>query len=193
MVTRPGEIYLDHAATTTLRPVAIEALERCLADGHGNASGTHRAARRAKNTLEEAREHAAQMIGADSPHDVVFTSGGTESDNLAVVGSALASDNRSIVVSSVEHKAVLKSATSLGRFGYSARVVPSDRNGVIQPEAVAELVDADTAVVSVMSANNETGTVEPIEGIVDGVRSQSATAVIHTDAVQHFVAKPPNL
>jgi len=188
--SRTAEIYLDHAATTTLRPVAIAALERSFASAHGNASGHHGAARRAKNALEEAREHAATIIGADQPHDIVFTSGGTESDNLAIVGSALASQRRGIVVSSIEHKAVLESASVLSRFGYSTRLAASDVNGVIHPDAVAELVDGDTAVVSVMSANNETGTVEPIQAIVEHVRSRDSTIAIHTDAVQHFVAKP---
>ncbi|MEN8238528.1 MAG: cysteine desulfurase family protein [Actinomycetota bacterium] len=185
-----SEIYVDHAATTALRPAAIAALERSFAFTHGNAAGHHGAARRAKNALEEAREQAAELIGAARPHDIVFTSGGTESDNLAVVGSALPSESKVIVVSSVEHKAVLEAARGLSRFGYATRLVPSDGNGVIHPEAVAGVVDGDTAVVSVMSANNETGTVEPIDEIVERVRSVNRTVPIHTDAVQYFVAKP---
>jgi cysteine desulfurase len=183
-------LYLDHAATTTLRPAAITALERSFVSGHGNASGHHGAARRAKNALEEAREQAAELIGAYRPHDIVFTSGGTESDNLAVTGSALASEHKGIVVSSVEHKAVLEAAGVLSRFGYSARRAPCDDNGVIHPDAVAEILDGDTAVVSVMAANNETGAVEPIEAIVERVRSLDSTIPIHTDAVQLFVASP---
>jgi cysteine desulfurase len=184
-----GEIYLDNAATTALRPAAIASLERSFTAGYGNASGQHAAARRAKNALEEAREHAAELIGADRPHDIVFTSGGTESDNLAVIGSALASDRKGIVVSSVEHKAVLEAAEGLSRFGYLARSVPCDSAGIVHPDAVAELVDGDTAVVSVMAANNETGVIEPIEAIVESVRMLDRSIPVHTDAVQYFVAK----
>ena len=183
-----SEIYLDHAATTTLRPVAIAAIQRSFDSGRGNASGHHAAARRAKNALEEARELAAEVIGAGRPHDIVFTSGGTESDNLAIVGSALASERRGIVVSSIEHKAVLEAAGVLSRFGYSARFASSDDTGLIHPDAVGEIVGGDTAVVSVMAANNETGTIEPIEEIVECVRSLDSTIPIHTDAVQCFVA-----
>jgi cysteine desulfurase len=185
-----AEIYVDNAATTRMRSSAVAALERSIASGYGNAAGHHGAARRAKNALEEAREHAAELIGADRPHDVVFTSGGTESDNLAVVGAALASERKGIVVSSVEHKAVLEAAGALSRFGYSTRIAPCDAVGVIHPDAVVEIVDGDTAVVSVMAANNETGTVEPINEIVERVRSLDRAISIHTDAVQYFVAKP---
>lgn len=187
---RADEIYLDNAATTKLRPAAIAAFEQSFVSRYGNAAGHHKAARRAKNALEEAREHAAMLIGAGRPHDIVFTSGGTESDNLAVVGSALASERRTVIVSSIEHKAVLESAGALSRLGYSTRLVPCDGNGVIHPDAVATLVDSDTAVVSVMAANNETGTFEPIEAIVESVRSVDKTIPVHTDAVQYFVAKP---
>lgn len=185
-----SEIYLDHAATTPLRPAALAALERSFSSGYGNAAGHHGAARRAKNALEEAREQVADLIGAERPHDIVFTSGGTESDNLAVVGSAMASDRRGIVVSSVEHKAVLESAASLGRFGYSTRIARCDGSGVVHADAVAAVVDDGTAVVSVIAANNETGTVQPVEAIVERVRSLDGTIPIHTDAVQRFVAKP---
>jgi cysteine desulfurase len=185
-----AEICLDHAATTTLRPGAVAALERSFVSALGNASGQHRAARRAKNALEEAREQAADLIGAARPHDIVFTSGGTESDNLAVVGPALASDYREIVVSSVEHKAVLEAGAQLSRFGYTARLAPCDGNGVVHPDAVCDLVDAETAIVSVMAANNETGVVEPIGQIVEQVRTIDATIPVHTDAAQYFVARP---
>ena len=185
----PGEIYLDHAATTPMRPAAIAALEGSFGVMYGNAAGQHGAARRAKNALEEAREQAAELIGADRPHDIVFTSGGTESDNLAVMGAALASDRRSVVVSSIEHKAVLESAAFLTRFGYSVRTASCDRNGVVQSDAVAQLVEGDTAVVSVMSANNETGSIQPVAEIVERLRSLDHTIAIHTDAAQYFVGE----
>jgi cysteine desulfurase len=172
-----------------MRPAAIAALEESFGVMYGNASGQHGAARRAKNALEEAREQAAELIGADRPHDIVFTSGGTESDNLAVVGAAFASDRRSVVVSSIEHKAVLEPAASLTRSGYSLKIASCDSNGSIHPDAVAQLVDSDTAVVSVMSANNESGSIQPIARIVERLRSVDHTIPIHTDAAQYFVGE----
>jgi cysteine desulfurase len=186
---RRQEIYLDHAATTTPRPGAIAAMQEVFSSTHANASGQHAAARRAKNALEEARERAAELIGAQRPHDIVFTSGGTESDNLAISGTGLASQRRTVVVSGIEHKAVIESAKSLERFGYSVQLAPADTNGVVTPEAVAWHVDSDTALVSVMAANNEVGTVEPIADIVNRVRSLDASIPIHTDAVQYFVGR----
>ena len=183
------EMYLDHAATTTPRPEALDAMQEVFSSAHANASGQHAAARRAKNALEEARERAADIIGAPRPHDIVFTSGGTESDNLAIIGGALASQRQTIVVSGVEHKAVIESARSLERFGYSLRIAPVDNRGVVWPEAVAGIVDDDTALVSVMAANNEVGTIEPIADIVDEVRSIDSAIPIHTDAVQYFVGR----
>ena len=106
-------LYLDHAATTSVRPEALAAMQDAYSGANANASGLHHAARAAKNALEEARERAAAMLGVDRPLDIVFTSGGTEADNLAVAGTVLASDRRSVVVSEVEHEAVLRSATYL--------------------------------------------------------------------------------
>jgi cysteine desulfurase len=187
--TDPGEVYLDHAATTPMRPAAVAVLEESFGVTYGNAAGQHGAARRAKNALEEAREQAGELIGVDRPHDIVFTSGGTESDNLAVMGAALASDRRSVVVSSIEHKAVLEPTASLTRFGYSSRVATCDSNGVVHPDGVAQLVDGDTAVVSVMLANNESGGIQPVGEIVERVRSLDHTIPIHTDAAQYFVGE----
>ncbi len=183
------EIYLDHAATTTPRPCATAAMEFAIGSVHANASGLHASARRAKNALEEARERAAALIGADRPDEVVFTSGGTESDNLAVIGAALASPRRRIVVSQIEHKAVLDAARSLERFGYTVVPVPVDARGVVAADRLGDLVDSDTAVVSVMAANNEVGTVEPVGDIVKIVQSVDATIPVHTDAVQFFVGR----
>lgn len=193
MTGAADEIYLDHAATTTPRPVAIAAMEAAIATVHANASGLHASARRARNALEEARERAAELIGADRPHEIVFTSGGTESDNLAVVGAALASSRRRIVVSAIEHKAVLDAARSLERFCYSVALAPVDERGVVVTDGLVDLIDADTAVVSVMAANNEVGAVEPVGDIVEIVRSVDATIPVHTDAVQFFVGRELNV
>ncbi len=183
------EVYLDHAATTTPRPEAIAAMEAAITSVHANASGFHTSARRAKNALEEARERAAELIGTERRHDVVFTSGGTESDNLAVMGAAFASRRRTIIVSAIEHKAVLEAARSLARFGYAVQVAPVDEHGVLIVDRLAELVDGDTAVVSVMAANNEVGTFQPVGHVVETVRSIDDSIPVHTDAVQFFVGR----
>jgi len=118
-------IYLDHAATTTIRPVALEALDDAYARFDRNASGLHAEAREAKNALEDARERAASLLGTERPHDIIFTGSGTESDNLAVIGASLASEGKVIAVSAIEHKAVLKAAESLTRFGYTVDTIPA--------------------------------------------------------------------
>jgi len=182
-------LYLDHAATSPMRPEAREAMETVHAGGFGNASSQHGPARAAKNALEEAREQAAEIIGSDRPHDIVFTAGGTEADNLAVAGVALASDRRHIVVSAIEHKAVLESAASIERFGYDVVRVGVDGNAVVSPADVAAIVSADTAVVSIMAANNEIGTLEPVSEIVETVKSVDPRVPVHTDAVQAFVSE----
>jgi cysteine desulfurase len=179
-------LYLDHAATTRLRPEARRRLIAALDEAAGNPSGTHAVARAAKNLLEDVRERAAILLGADTPHEIVFTAGGTESDNLAVVGAALAHEGHGIVVSAIEHKAVSAPAHSLVRFGYHVEEAACDRDGVVHPDHVTPLVSTRTAVVSVMAANNEVGTVQPVAAITRAVRTTSS-AVVHTDAVQAFV------
>jgi cysteine desulfurase len=183
-------LYLDHAATSPMRPEASEAMAAIREAGHGNASSQHGPARAAKNALEEAREQAAEIIGSDRPHDIVFTAGGTEADNLAVAGVALGSDRRQVVVSAVEHKAVLEAAASLERFGYRVTTVGVDSDAVVSPASVAASVSSDTAIVSVMAANNEIGTLEPITEIVAAVKDVDPLIPIHTDAVQAFVSEP---
>ncbi|MEN8041884.1 MAG: aminotransferase class V-fold PLP-dependent enzyme, partial [Actinomycetota bacterium] len=150
-------LYLDHAATTTIRPEARAAFEDAYDRFDANASGQHAQARRAKNALEDARERASEMLGTASPHDIVFTGSGTESDNLAVVGASLASESTRIAVSAIEHKAVLLAASSLVRFGYSVDTIPASPRGVIEPEAAHEAGTDRPGVVSVMLANNEIG------------------------------------
>jgi cysteine desulfurase len=179
-------MYLDHAATTVLRPEAIEAMAAVQTRGDGNASGSHAQARQAKNALEFARERAAALLGAERSDSIVFTSGGTEADNLAVIGASLASDRRRVAVSAIEHKAVLESASSLERFGYAVELIPVAAACVVTPDAVRRSVAAGTAVVSIMTANNETGVVQPIADLVNEVRNAAPHAVFHTDAVQAF-------
>lgn len=185
-------LYLDHAATTPLRPEAAAAMAPYLEGVFGNPSGMHAVSRRAKNALEEARERAAAILGAAHPLDVVFTGGGTEADNLAVAGLALAGGRRGgVVTTAVEHEAVLATGRHLAGFGCPLAVVPVDGNGLVDPQRVADAVTGDTAVVSVMAANNETGVVQPVAQIAAAVAGRGVR--VHTDAVQAAVSRPVTL
>jgi cysteine desulfurase len=183
-------IYLDHAATTELRAETKEAMAPFLDDEFGNPSGVHGVARRAKNAIEEARERAASLIGAHHPLDIVFTGGGTEADNLAVVGAALARGERGgVVTTAVEHEAVLQSVKFLERLGCRVSRVGVDGRGRLDVGEVGASVTSGTAVVSVMAANNETGTLFPVSEIAAAVRATVPTVLVHTDAVQAFVTE----
>jgi cysteine desulfurase len=183
-------LYLDHAATSPLRPVAWEAMAR-LADDYGNPSGVHGISRDAKNALEAAREQAAGLIGAAHPSEIVFTGGGSEADNLAVLGAALTAGSPAhAVVSSIEHKAVLESARFLERLGGRVTRIPVDAAGVVDPARTADAVGPDTAVVSVMLANNETGALQPVAEVARAVHAANPATLVHTDAVQAFISEP---
>lgn len=183
-------LYLDHAATTPMRPEARAAMGPFLSESFGNPSGVHSVSRRVKDAVEQARERAAEIIGADHPLDVVFTGGGTEADNLAVAGRALAAGG-GVVTTAVEHEAVLESAAFVERLGHTVRIVGVDRFGVVDPEEIAGAVDAQIAVVSVMAANNETGVCQPVVAIAKAVESASGGRVhVHSDAVQAFISEP---
>ncbi len=179
-------IYLDHAATTTIRPVALEALHDAYERFDRNASGQHTESRNAKNALEEAREQAAALLGTSRPHGIIFTGSGTEADNLAVIGAALASDSEAVAVSAIEHKAVVKAAFSLRRFGYTVDTIPVSPAGVADLDHVARGEIPRLGVVSVMLANNEIGTIQPVTEIARVARTAHPGVVIHTDAVQAF-------
>ena len=179
--------YLDHAATTPLRPEAAAALIDALGRV-GNASSLHSAGRSARRTVEESRERIAAALGAE-PYDVLFTSGGTESLNLALKGIAWARRaadpaRRVVAVSAVEHHAVLDAAAWLGREGFDVRVLPVDSDGRLDLDAFDALLTdgSDLAVVAVMWANNETGTVQPIAAIA--ARAAAAGVPLVSDAVQ---------
>lgn len=185
-----GVHYVDHAATTPMRPAVVDAMAPFLDTTFGNPSGSHDVSRRAKNALEEARERAAAVLRA-APMEIVFTGGGTEADNLAVKGSALANGAMGgVVTDPIEHEAVLESAHFLERIGCDVRWVPVDRSGLVAPDDVAGLVDSGAAVVSVMAANNETGVVQDIAAIAAAARSANPDAAVHTDAVQAFASEP---
>lgn len=177
-------LYFDHAATAPLWPEVRAAMAPYFGDRFANASSLYAGAREARKAIEEAREIIAEAAGA-RPEEVVFTSGGTESDNLAIQGAVLRARHAGrdgIVVSAVEHHAVLDTAEWLGRNGFRATVVPVDREGVIDLDALAAAVDKRTSIVSVMSANNETGTIQPVARCAELARASGA--LFHTDAVQ---------
>lgn len=179
-------IYLDHAATTPMRPQVWEAMSPYATDSFGNPSGVHGVSRRAKNALEEAREQMAELIGA-SPLEIVFTSGGTESDNLAIKGAVLSStERRGLVTSAIEHEAVLETADFLKRLGMPVTIVGVDVEARLDPAEIGGAVNEDTAVVSVMLVNNETGTVQDIAAISKAVKAANPETLVHTDAVQGF-------
>lgn len=160
-----------------MRPEAIAAMLPWLTDHHANPSGAHRLAREARRALDDARETMAEVLGAQ-PGEVVFTSGGTEADNLAVLGTAEARGGV-LVCASTEHHAVLDPV--LGRAG---RTVGVDRDGVIDLDALAAALDPEVTLVSVMLANNEVGTIQPLAAVAEVVRSEAPGARLHTDAVQ---------
>jgi len=179
-------IYLDHAATTPMRPQVWEAMAPFARETFGNPSGVHGVSRSAKNALEESREKIAAVVGA-RPLEIVFTSGGTESDNLAIKGAVLSSTPRQgLVTSAIEHEAVLETADFLKRLGMPVSIVGVDSEARVHPDEVASAVTEDTAVVSVMMVNNETGTVQDVAAISNAVKQANSDTLFHTDAVQAF-------
>ncbi|HEX2195095.1 MAG TPA: cysteine desulfurase family protein [Candidatus Limnocylindria bacterium] len=176
-------IYLDHAATTPLRREVLDAMLPYLAEHHGNPSSIHGSGRRARLGLDEARETLARLIGA-RPREIVFTSGGTEADNLAVKGAAWAASarGRRVVTTAVEHKAVLNACAILERFGFGVTYLPVDRYGRVAPADVEAAITERTVLVSVQHANNEVGTVQPVEEI--GRICRERRVPFHVDAVQ---------
>ncbi|HEV8625550.1 MAG TPA: cysteine desulfurase family protein [Acidimicrobiia bacterium] len=179
--------YLDHAATTPLRPEALEAMLPFLQGSFGNPSGQHAQARVAKTAIEEAREQVAAALGA-KPAEIVFTGGGTEADNLAIKGAARSARDRGfgdgVVTTAIEHHAVLHSCDRLGRDGFRVAKVGVDADGVIDLDALAAALDERTTVVSVMLANNEVGVIQPLSAVAAVVAERAPRAVLHTDAVQ---------
>jgi len=176
-------IYLDHAATTKLDPAVLEAMLPYLADQFGNASSIYNLGREARKAVEEARELAAAFFGA-RPKEIVFTSGGSESDNLALRGVAWAARNKGnhIITSQVEHSAVLHTCQALEKQGFEVTYLPPDRTGLIDVEQVREALTERTILISIMHANNEVGTIQPVAEI--GALARERRIPFHTDAVQ---------
>ncbi|MER3444506.1 MAG: cysteine desulfurase NifS [Meiothermus sp.] len=174
-------IYLDYAATTPLDGEVKAAMERAFA-AWGNPSAVHAYGRAAKALLEESHERVARALGA-RPREIVFTSGGTEADALAVYGVALARGRGHLVTSQIEHSAVLTAMKGLERLGYAVSyLTPEPRTGLIYPEQVAEALRPDTLLVSLMTVNNELGTVYPVREVVEVCKARGV--LFHTDAVQ---------
>jgi cysteine desulfurase len=180
----PVRIYLDHNATTPLLPEVLEAVGQALASEYGNASSVHAFGQQAKARLDEARTAVAALLDAD-PGDVVFTSGGTESDNFALRGAAEALERtgrRRLLAGAIEHEAVLTTLKALERRGWTVDLLPATSAGIIAPETLAAALTPDTALVSIMHANNEVGTIQPIGELAAMAKAHGA--LVHTDAVQ---------
>ena len=179
-------IYLDHAATTPMRPGVWDAMRPYASDVFGNSSGVHGTSRRAKNALEEARERIAATLGA-RPKEIVLTSGGTEADNLALKGVVFNSGpRRGVATVATEHEAVLETTDFLRRVGFPTQVVGVDARGSVDVEALLDAIDANSAVVSIMFLNNETGVIQDLPGIVARIKDHDSEVLIHSDAVQAF-------
>jgi cysteine desulfurase len=169
--------YLDHAASTPMRPAAVEAMVPLLETAYGNPSGAHALARQARNTLEEARERLAAVVGCE-PGEVVFTGGGTEADNLAVSG-VLGARGGTVVCAATDHHAVLHPVERAG-----GRTVGVDGRGVLDLDQLAAALSPDVSLVSVALVNNEVGTIQSLDPIAAVVRAEAPNAVLHTDAAQ---------
>ena len=189
MQAPPRPIYLDHAATTPVRPEVLEAMLPHFTQHFGNPSSIHGVGQEARKALDQARDTVAQVLGC-RVGEVVFTSGGTESDNTALKGVAFAlrHTGNHIVTSVIEHHAVLHTCQQLEQMGFVVTYVPVDREGMVDPDQVAGAVTDRTIMVSVMTANNEIGTIEPVAEVARLVKERATalgrTIVIHTDAVQ---------
>ncbi|MDN5348158.1 MAG: cysteine desulfurase [Clostridia bacterium] len=186
------KVYLDHSATTPVRPEVLEAMLPYLKENFGNPSSIHSFGREAKKALEEARERVAGLIGA-RPEEITFTSGGTEADNLAIIGTAYANADkgRHIITSSIEHHAALDSAQFLLRHGFKVTFLPVTPEGLVRVEDVAAAITDETILISIMHVNNEVGTIQPIKEI--GRLAREKGIIFHTDAVQSVGKIPVNV
>src|SRR5262245_32832018 len=178
-------IYLDHAATTPLDERVLEAMLPYLRERFGNPSSIHRVGRQALDALDEARDIVAAVLRA-SPKELIFTGGGTEADNLAIKGAALALQRAGrgahLITSAAEHPAVLHAFEYLEAFGFEVTILPVDRYGLVHPADLADAIRPDTTLASIMYANNEIGTIQPISEL--GAICRERGVIFHTDAVQ---------
>src|SRR5258708_27033245 len=157
-------VYFDYNATTPLAPEVVDAVVRATRDTCGNASSVHHFGQQAKATIDEARSAVAALVNGD-PSEIVFTSGGTESDNFAIRGAAEAIEptgRRHLIASAIEHEAVLNTLKALARRGWRTTLLPVDQSGIVSPDRLREAIGRDTALGSVMHANNEIGPIQPV-------------------------------
>jgi cysteine desulfurase len=176
-------IYMDHAATTPIHPEVTEAMLPFLEERFGNPSSIYGEGREARKALEAARSEVAEALGAE-PMEICFTSGGTEADNLAVVGTARANRERGdhIITNVIEHHAVLEPCHFLEKEGFGVTYLPVDGDGLVDPDEVRKAINPSTILVSIMHANNEIGTIQPVEEV--SAICREASVYLHTDAVQ---------
>lgn len=182
-----NRIYLDHAATSPMHPEVADVFSQALGTVYGNPSSIHSTGRIARKALDDARRTLAASIHADDP-EIIFTSGGTESDNLAIFGTAAKKNGKHIITSSVEHHAVLHACEKLAQEGYDITYLPVDENGSVRAEDVKKALRDDTILVTIMLGNNEVGTIQPIEEIGGLLKGTDIT--FHTDAVQAYGVLP---
>jgi cysteine desulfurase len=177
-------IYLDHNATTPVAAEVADLMSRALRELWGNASSVHHFGQQAKAAVDDARGHVAALLGGE-PAEIVFTAGGTESDNFALRGAAEALEptgRKHLIASSIEHEAVLKTLAALAKRGWRVTLLSVDASGIVSPEALRAAITDDTAIVSVMHANNEIGTIQPVAELAQIAKAHGA--LMHTDAVQ---------
>ena len=186
-------IYLDHAATTAVRPEVVQAMLPYFSERFGNASTLYSYGQEAGQAMEEARNITARFIGAGKPQEVAFTSGGTEADNFALCGVAWANQKKGnhIITSSIEHHAVLNTCKFLEKMGFKVTYLPVDEYGSVDPQDVKKAITDKTVLISIMHANNEVGTIEPIAEISEIAKEKGI--YFHTDAVQSLGHIPVNV
>ena len=178
-------VYLDNSATTRAYKECAELVADVMYNSYGNPSSLHRKGIEAEKIVKTARERIAETLKA-SPGEIYFTSGGTESDNLAIIGAARASRGRHIISTSIEHPAVLNTLQNLEKKGYTVDLVPVTKNGVADVERLARIIRKDTVLVSCMYVNNEIGTIEPVDKIARIVKKENPNTLFHIDAVQAY-------
>ncbi len=186
-------IYADNAATTKINPVAMDVMNKCMTEVYGNPSSLHSAGQKAAEAMQKAREDIAQVLGADF-REIYFTSGGTEADNQAIYSAAAFGEKKGkkhIISSAIEHHAVLHTLQRLEKEGFEVTLLDVGEDGVVRPEDVRQAIREDTALVTIMYANNEIGTLQPISEIAAICREKKV--IFHTDAVQAVGHVPINV
>ena len=185
-------VYLDHSATTPVRQEVVEAMTPFFTEAYGNASSVHALGKNARKALENARQEVAKAIGA-APEEIYFTSGGTESDNTAVKGVMRAKRSKGghFITSAIEHMAGLNSGKALEKEGFQVTYLPVDEYGIVELDALEEAISDETALISVMLANNETGVIQPLRQIAEIAKKHDIP--VHTDAVQALGKIPVNV